>query len=158
MKLATDFTDLLTCFADEGVEFALIGGWALAFYGHARGTDDLDVLVRATPENAARVMRALATFGAPIAQHGVTAALFAAEDYGYRMGVPPNLIEILTTISGVSFDDVMHEHRVVDIEGRSVPVIGRSALLANKRASGRPKDLADVAWLEDHPPESERKR
>jgi hypothetical protein len=153
MKLNADFTDLLTHFSDHQVEFALIGGWALAVYGYARGTDDLDVLVRATPENAERVMRALAAFGAPIAQHHVTASLFATPDYGYRMGVKPNLIEILTTISGVTFDDVMKEHRTVDVEGRKVAVIGRGALLTNKRASGRAKDLADVEWLEAHPAE-----
>lgn len=151
MRLAVDFTDLLTAFADHEVEFALIGGWALAVYGYARGTDDLDVLVRATPANAERVMAALAAFGAPIAQHGVTTPVFASPGYGYRMGVKPNLIEILTTISGVTFDEVMEAHRVIDVDGRAVAVIGRRALLANKRASGRPKDVADVAWLEAHP-------
>jgi hypothetical protein len=128
VKLNADFTDLPTALADHGVEFALIGGWALAVYGHARGTDDLDVLVRATPENAERLMAALAAFGAPTHQHGVTAALFASPGYGYRMGIKPDLIEVLTTISGVTFDEVMEAHRVVTVEGRAVAVIGRRPL------------------------------
>ena len=109
------------------------------------------MLVRATPENAERVMRALAAFGAPLSAHGVTAALFAEPGLGYRVGVKPKLIEVLTTISGVSFDEVMQGARVIDVDGRSVSVIGRRALVANKRASGRAKDLADLEWLEAHP-------
>lgn len=150
LELNADFRDLLLSLCDAKAEFVLIGGWALAFHGHARGTDDLDVLVRATPENAARVFAALAAFGAPIDQHDISEELFASEGYGYRMGIKPNLIEVLTTISGVSFDEAIAGHHIVQMEGRAVPVMGREALLANKRASGRPKDLADVAWLEDN--------
>lgn len=149
--LNPDFRDLLVALADAGAEFVLIGGWALAVHGHARGTDDLDVLVRATPDNAARVLAALQVFGAPIDAHRVTESVFATPGYGYRMGIKPNLIELLTTISGVSFDEAIADHRRVDVDGREVPVMGRAALLLNKRAAGRPKDLADVAWLEAHP-------
>ncbi len=145
-----DFSDFLVALVDHEVEFALIGGWALAVYGHARGTDDLDVIVNPTHENATRVMAALRSFGAPLAQHRVTETLFEAPGYGYRMGVKPNLIELLTTISGVSFGEVMKDHRTIEVEGRRVPVIGRRALEANKRASGRPKDLADLEWLLQH--------
>jgi hypothetical protein len=145
-----DFTDFLVALADHEVDFALIGGWAMAIYGHARGTDDLDVVVRPTVKNATRIMEALRSFGAPLAQHQVTESLFQAPGYGYRMGVKPNLIEVLTTISGVDFDEVMADHRIVDVAGRSVPVIGRRALIANKRAAGRAKDLADLEWLCAH--------
>ena len=149
--LVDDFRDLLIAFADEGVEFVLIGGWALALHGYARGTDDMDVFVRPTRDNARRVYAALATFGAPVAAHGVTEELFAQEGYGYRMGVKPHLIEILTRIDGVAFEEARQGARSFELEGRAVPFIGRSALLRNKRAAARPKDLADVAWLEDHP-------
>ncbi|MFO0553358.1 MAG: hypothetical protein U0271_33550 [Polyangiaceae bacterium] len=142
-----DFSDFLVALVDHEVEFALIGGWALAVYGHVRGTDDLDVIVNPTPQNAARVIAALRSFGAPLAQHRVTEALFEAPGYGYRMGVKPNLIELLTTISGVSFEQVMKDHRTVEVDGRLVPVIGRGAFIDNKRASGRAKDLADLEWL-----------
>lgn len=150
-ELPADFRDLLTCLADEGADFLLIGGYALAVHGYVRATDDLDVLVRPTRANAERVFRALVSFGAPIEAHAVTEGLFAAERYGYRMGIHPNVIELLTTIDGVSFDEAWEGHRVTEIDGREIPVIGRRALLANKRAAGRPQDLADVAWLEQHP-------
>jgi hypothetical protein len=146
-----DFRELLTTFADQGVEFVLIGGWALALHGHGRGTDDLDVLVRPTPENAARVFRALVVFGAPVSAHGVTEGLFAKSGYGYRMGVKPNLIEVLTKIDGIGFDDAIAEGKHFELDGRVIHYIGRQALLKNKRAAGRPKDLADVDWLERHP-------
>lgn len=150
LELSADFRDLLLALADAEAEFVLIGGWALALHGHVRGTDDLDVLVRPTAENAARVFGALRAFGAPIAAHGVTQDLFATEGYGYRMGVKPNLIELLTSIDGVSFDEVWTGRRIIELDGRSIPVIGRRALLRNKRAAGRPKDFADVEWLETH--------
>ena len=147
--LPSDYRDLLVALADAEADFVLIGGYALAAHGYVRATDDLDVLVRPTPDNAARVFAALIAFGAPIPEHGVSAALFAEERYGYRIGVKPILIELLTTIDGVTFDDCLVEHRSFQLEGRTIKVIGRSALLTNKRAAGRPQDLADVAWLEE---------
>lgn len=148
LVLPQDYADLLREFVSGQVEFVLIGGWAVAAHGHGRATDDMDVLVRATPENAARIYAALERFGAPLGAHGVTAGLFAEERYGYRMGLKPLLIEVLTTIDGVTFDEATTDALEVDVGGFSVPVIGRRALLANKRASGRAKDLADVEALE----------
>ncbi|HSC86482.1 MAG TPA: hypothetical protein VLC09_04400 [Polyangiaceae bacterium] len=142
-------------FADEKVEFVVIGGWAMALHGHGRGTDDLDVFIKATAENAARVYRALTSFGAPVAAHGVTAELFTQTGYGYRMGIKPHLIEILTQVDGIDFDEAIEESRTFELEGRAIAFIGRRALLKNKRAAGRPKDLADVDWLERHPPAGE---
>jgi hypothetical protein len=148
--LVEDFRDLLVAFADGAVEFVLIGGWALALHGYARGTDDMDVFVRPTHDNSRRVFAALAAFGAPVAAHGVTAGLFAQQGYGYRMGVKPNLIEVLTSIDGVDFDAVIEGAKTFDLDGRCIPFIGRAALIRNKRAAGRAKDLADLAWLESH--------
>lgn len=148
--LSQDYRDLLVCLADSGADFLLVGGWALALHGHGRGTDDMDVFVRPDPANAERVFRALVAFGAPVAAHGVTAGLFAEAGYGYRIGVRPNVIELLTHIDGVTFDEAFAGHRTFEIERRRIPFIGRAALLTNKRASGRAKDLADVEWLESH--------
>jgi hypothetical protein len=148
LALPQDYADLLREFVAARVEFVLIGGWAVAAHGHGRATDDMDVLVRATPENAARVYAALHRFGAPLAAHGVTQGLFAQERYGYRMGLKPLLIEVLTTIDGVTFDEAARDALDVGVGELRVPVIGLNALLANKRASGRPKDLADVEALE----------
>lgn len=149
--LVEDFRELLTTFADQEVEFVLIGAWAMALHGHGRGTDDLDVLVRPTRENAERVFRALVRFGAPVVAHGVTEGLFAQSGYGYRMGVKPNLIEILTKVDGIEFDEAVADGNVFELDGREIPYIARQALLKNKQAAGRPKDLADVDWLKRHP-------
>lgn len=149
--LPDDFRDFLVSLADERADFVLVGGWAIAVHGRPRATEDLDILVRPTPENAERVYRALVVFGAPVAAHGVQRELFAGEGYGYRFGVKPNLVEILTTISGVDFDAAAADSLTVDVDGRAVPVIGRAALLQNKRAAAREKDLDDVRWLERNP-------
>jgi len=149
LELPEDYQDLLRDFVEAKVDFVLIGGWAVAVHGHGRATDDMDVLVRPTPENAARVYRALQSYGAPLAAHGITEGLFSSPRYGYRMGRKPILIEILTSIDGVSFDEAARDSITVTVDGVRVPVIGRSALLANKRASGRAKDLADVEALEE---------
>jgi len=148
LDLPADYADLLLALLDARAEFVVVGGWAVAVHGHARATDDLDVLVRPTPENAARVYEALQKFGAPVQAHGVTAELFSKERYGYRIGIKPMQIEILTSISGVTFDHASRDSVLVTIEGRAVPFIGRVALLDNKRAAGRHKDLADVEALE----------
>lgn len=150
--LPDDFRDLLIAFADARVAFVVVGGYALAAHGYLRATDDLDILIQPTASNAQRVFAALVAFGAPIEAHGVQPDLFAREGYGYRMGVKPLRIEILTSITGVSFEEAWRDHGRVEVAGRTVPVIGREALLANKRAAGRHKDLADVEWLEGHPP------
>ena len=146
--LPSDYTDLLREFVEGNVEFLLIGGWAVAVHGYGRATDDMDILVRASSENASRVFAALGRFGAPLAAHGVTEGLFSKDGYGYRMGRKPVLIEILTVVSGVTFDEAAAEALTVVVEGMRIPVIGRKALIANKRAAGRPKDLADVEVLE----------
>lgn len=147
LDLNPDYRDLLVAMVDAGAEFVLIGGWAVAVHGYVRGTDDLDILVRPSSDNASRVFQALAAFGAPVAAHSVTPELFAREGYGYRMGVKPNLIEVLTLADGITFDDAITDHLTIEVDGRSVPVIGRAALLQNKRAAGRTKDLADLEGL-----------
>jgi hypothetical protein len=155
IELSTDFSDLLIALADHHVEFILIGGWAVALHGYGRGTDDIDIFVRPDPDNARRVVEALRDFGAPLQAHGITADLFKTPGLGYRMGVRPQLIELLTTIDGVTFDEANHGRRYFEIDSRQIPYIGRSALLKNKRAAGRMKDLADVEWLEKNPESTE---
>jgi hypothetical protein len=148
LRLPPDYADLLRELDAAGAEYVLVGGWAVAVHGHGRATDDLDVFVRATPDNAERVYRALARFGAPLSAHGITPGHFAAPHYGYRVGQKPLLIEILTAIDGVDFDEATREALRVFVDGVGVPVIGRAALLANKRAAGRHKDLADLEALD----------
>jgi len=148
LELFEEFRDVLVELADAGADFAIVGGHAVAFHGHPRATKDLDVLVRASEENAQRVFRALAAFGAPLQAFEVRPEDFATYDGVLQIGVAPRRIDILNRVSGVSFDEVIREGAMFQLEERTVRVIGLSALLANKRASGRPQDIADVDALE----------
>ncbi len=147
-KLPDDFADLLIELCEAKAEFLLVGGWAVVLYGHVRATDDLDVFVRPTITNSERVFAALEAFGAPLRAHAVTPQHFANEGDAYRFGIAPLKVEILTQISGVSFDEALSGSRTFDLDGHAVPYIGKKALVANKRAAGRHKDLADVEELE----------
>jgi hypothetical protein len=146
--LNPDFRDLLLCFAREGVEYVLVGAYALAFHGVPRATGDIDVFVRPTPANAERTWRALSTFGAPLTAAGVKASDFAAPGIVYQIGLPPRRVDILTEISGVSFEEAWESRAMAELEGFPIAFLGRGALIANKRASGRLRDLADIERLE----------
>lgn len=147
-ELNDDFRDLLQCLRDAKAEFVIVGAHALAAHGLPRATGDLDILVNPSAENAARVFGALAAFGAPLSAHGVSPTDFCTPDTVYQIGLPPRRIDILTEISGVTFEQAWKTRLEVELLGASLAFLGRDALLANKRAAGRPKDLADVAALE----------
>lgn len=150
--LHEDFRDLLVLFADAGVEFVIVGAYALAFHGAPRASGDIDLFVRPSLANAQRVFDALARFGAPLESAGVTAGDFAQPGAVYQIGLPPRRIDVLTEISGVTFDEAWTSRVVGEVEGRTVGFIGRAALLKNKEASGRPKDIADAARLRQTKP------
>jgi len=141
-----DFKDLLSEFSEKGVEFLIIGAHALAAHGHVRATKDLDVWVRAAPANAARIIEALRSFGAPIGD--VTAADFSAPGITFQIGVAPVRIDIITEIDGVEFDGAWTRRLLKTIDGLAVGVISFDDLIANKQASGRLQDLADVEALQ----------
>ena len=143
--LAGDFKEFLRLLNSNGVEYLLIGGYAVGIHGHVRATNDLDVWVGTAPENAVRVEGALRQFGFA----GASSDLFLAPNRVVRMGVPPIRIEILTTISGVEFHDCYIERDEVQIEDLTAPVISLARLRQNKAASGRVKDLADLEALAD---------
>jgi hypothetical protein len=145
--LNEDFRDLLVLFADAGVEFLIVGAYALAFHGVPRASGDIDLLVRPSPDNAQRAFDALTRFGAPLASAGVTAAHLARPGMVYQIGLPPRRIDILTQITGVTFDEAWASRTTAEVEGRSVAFISRTALVANKEATGRLKDKADAARL-----------
>lgn len=144
--LNSDYTDMLRAFSECNVKFILVGGYALGALGYPRSTLDIDLWVMASPENAVAVIRALNLFGAPLS--GVSEADFATEGTIFQIGVAPRRIDIVTKIDGVPFTDAYPRAEVVEIEGVSVRVLSLQDLLANKRASGRLKDLADVQLLE----------
>jgi hypothetical protein len=124
----------------------LVGGHAVGLFGRPRATKDFDLWIEASPVNAARVMNALREFGPPLGD--VTEADFAAGGNGFRMGAPPFRIELLTEISGVSFADAWTRKETYDLDGTRCYVISKQDLLTNKRAAGRPQDIADVDVLE----------
>ena len=152
IQLHDDFRDLLIALADAGAEFVVIGGYAVAFHGHVRATKDLDVLVRATVANSERVFRALAAFGAPLQAFEVESSDFATYDGVLQIGVPPYRVDIINRAAGISFDDATSEGATFEVEGRFIPVIGKRALLTNKRAAARAQDIADVEALESLEP------
>lgn len=147
-ELPDDFRDLLVALADAEARFLLVGGYAVAFHGHARATKDLDVLCDPGPQNARRVMRALAAFGAPLNVLGIDRADLEQPGTIVQIGVPPLRIDLLTTADGIEFEDAWNSRASLEIDGRVVGVIGRAELLRNKIASGRHQDLADVEALE----------
>ncbi|MCK6573472.1 nucleotidyltransferase family protein [Myxococcota bacterium] len=147
-RLLEDTRDLLDAFEDAGVAYIVVGAHALAAHGIPRATGDFDVLVRPDRANATRVLAALRHFGAPVEAHGLEVSDFTRPATVYQMGLPPRRIDVLTSVSGVDFDEAWASRIEAEVDGRRLPVLGRAALLKNKRASGRPKDLLDVAALE----------
>jgi hypothetical protein len=147
-SLNEDFRDVLRLFADGDVDFMVVGAYALALHGAPRASGDIDLFVRPSPDNAAKVFAALVQFGAPLGAQGVSVSDFARPGVVYQIGLPPRRIDVLTEISGLSFEEANASRELATLEGRAIPYIGREAFIRNKRASGRPKDLADVSRLE----------
>jgi hypothetical protein len=146
--MTDDWTDLLVALLDAQARFLVVGAHALAVHGVPRGTQDLDVWVDPAPENADRVWTALANFGAPLGSLALSRDDFIRPGTVVQFGVAPHRVDLLTTISGVQdFDSAWSGRREAVVAGRSVPFIGRDALVANKRAAGRLKDLADLEAL-----------
>ena len=141
-----DFSDMLSALNAEGVEYLLVSGHALAAHGFPRATRDIDLWLHPTAANAARALRALARFGAPCGD--LTSGDLARKGTIFQIGVAPNRIDLLTMIDGVEFEDAWSGRTETRIGSLRVPVIGRDALVRNKRASGRPQDVADAARLE----------
>lgn len=144
---APDFVDMLRALAETGAEFLVVGAHAMAVHGVPRATGDLDVLVRPSADNAVRVLAALRSFGAPVDSHGVSEADLATPDTVYQIGLPPNRIDLMTSISGLDFDEAWRSRELVEVEGIPIPFLGRDALVKNKRATGRAKDELDLALL-----------
>jgi hypothetical protein len=142
-----DTRDLLVAFEQAQVEYVIVGAHALAAHGLPRATTDFDVLVRPSQDNAERVMQALIAFGAPVRAHSVSTEDFVVPGTVYQIGLPPRRIDVLTRISGVDFDDAWRSRLTVTVDGLRLPVLGRDALIKNKIASGRKKDLLDVEAL-----------
>jgi hypothetical protein len=143
--LNQNFSDMLSAFSEAGVEYLLVGAYAMAAHGCPRATGDIDLWVRPDEDNAGRVWAALEQFGAPLSK--VSISDFFTVDVVYQLGAPPQRIDILTSISGVEFAEAWPERFSVQIDGLTIPVIGIRHLHANKLASGRAKDQLDAQIL-----------
>lgn len=145
MKLHKDLREFVESLISNGVEFVVVGGHAVAYHGHPRYTGDVDFLVRPTPENARRVLRAIDGFG--FGSLDLKEQDFVRLGSVVQLGRPPNRIDLLTEISGVDFDAAWAGREAVKLDGLEVAILGLRELLANKKASGRAKDLADLEAL-----------
>lgn len=145
--LPPDFREFLALLNSEGVEYLVVGGYAVCHYGFPRPTGDLDVWIATDLPNAQRVKAALVKFG--FAHDPARAEDLTTPNRIFRMGVPPVRIEVLTAVSGVTFKDCFGRCSRVVWDGIPVNVIARSDLLINKRAAGRHKDLSDIERLSE---------
>ncbi|MCA0377112.1 MAG: nucleotidyltransferase [Gemmatimonadetes bacterium] len=140
-----DFLDLIHELNAHAVDYLLVGGYAVGLYGHVRATSDIDFFYRATSDNVDRLLHALVAFGAP--HEVVDREQLVRPDAVTQFGEPPMRIDLLAGISGVSFDEAQADAVQLAVAGETLPVIGLAALRANKRASGRKKDLDDLERL-----------
>jgi hypothetical protein len=145
IKLPEDFKEFLKLLTSHQVEYLLIGGFAVTYYGYPRATNDMDVWVAVHPDNATRLVEAMREFGFTVPE--LTPELFLQEQKIIRMGFPPVRIEILTSISGVKFTDCYAHRNMQNIDGIVVSLISLEHLKENKRASARFKDLDDLENL-----------
>jgi len=140
-----DFLDLLRALSAAEAQFLIVGAYAVSLHARPRATGDIDVWVDATSENASRVFQALRAFGAPLSE--LSEADLATPGIVFQIGVPPRRIDILTSLTGITFAEAWPGRVTTRIEGIECPFIGREALVRNKRALGRPRDLADLELL-----------
>lgn len=143
--MTKDFEELFACLTHRNVRALVVGGYAVAFHGQPRFTKDIDVFVEPSPENAERLLAALADFG--FGSLGLTAADFASPGKIIQLGVAPNRVDLLTTIDGVTFEDAWRGRVQGHYGSQVVDYIGRAELIRNKQASGRPQDLIDIEGL-----------
>ena len=146
LNLLPDFKEFLRLLNSNGVEYLLIGGYAVGYYGYARATTDIDVWVAMHQDNADRIVLTLREYGFDVPE--LSPALFLKDNAIVRMGVPPFRIELLTRISGVSFDEAYQDRVSGTLDGVEVTIISKQYLKLNKRASGRKKDLVDLEHLD----------
>jgi hypothetical protein len=144
--LNDDYKDMLRALSGEKVEFLLVGAYAMAAHGHVRATGDMDIWVMPSPENAQAVLRAPGHFGTPL--FDLTAEDLQKEGTVFQIGVAPRRVDILTAATGLRFQDAFARSICADIDGIEVHILSREDLIANKRATGRTKDLGDAEALE----------
>ena len=144
--LNRDFKEFIQSLSDNGVRYLVIGGYAVALHGYPRYTKDIDIWIEMSPENAARMVKALEQFG--FASLGLQEADFLVPHQMIQLGYPPSRIDLISTPAGVDFESCYASRVEVEIEGVTVHFIDLENLRLNKRATGRLQDLADLEHLE----------
>ena len=145
MDVQPDFRDMLASLNKHGVEYVIVGSYALAHHGAPRNTGDIDLYIRPSKKNAERLVKVLHDFG--FASLGLTQADFIEPDQVIQLGRPPVRIDFLTSISGVTWEEAVRGQSAGLYGDVPVSFLGRAQLTANKRAAGRKKDLADLEAL-----------
>ena len=145
--MSPDFLDIIRALSDAEARFIIVGAYAVNVYVDPRATGDLDIWVEPSAENAPRVFAALKDFGAPLAD--VSQSDFSKPGVTFQIGLPPLRIDILTEISGVTFAEAWDDRAIHPFGPTEVPFLGKQTLIRNKRATARPKDIADLKALEN---------
>jgi len=145
MEVQPDFRELLGLFNAYNVEYVIVGGYALAFHGAPRFTGDLDIFVRPTAQNARRILAALEDLG--FGSLNLSAEDFSTQDRVVQLGVPPVRVDLITSLSGVSWEECWAGRQAGAYGDVAVAFVGRTQFIANKRAMGRQRDLADLEAL-----------
>ncbi len=141
-----DFAEILQELSAAEADFLIVGAYAMAAHDQPRATGDIDIWIRPTSTNAQRVWSALVRFGAPLTELSV--ADLSNPGVVFQIGLPPSRIDILTAISGVTFEEAWPNRLTVEHDSMRYHVIGKEDLIRNKRAAARPKDLVDADVLE----------
>lgn len=152
----SDLIDILSVFNLYKVEYLIVGGYAVIFHSEPRYTKDLDLLVRASQDNARRVFQALRAFGAPLS--GLTEKDFEQEGSWYQMGAPPVRVDILMAIDGVKFEDAWGRRVETTLGNVRALFISKEDLIVAKKAAGRPQDLIDVEALTMTPSSTKKRK
>lgn len=149
MELGPDLSAFVASLIDNEVEFMIVGGYAVGAHGQPRATGDLDAWVLVSEENSRRIIETIRDFG--FESLSLRPEDFQNPDMVVQLGYPPNRIDILTAIDGVTFEEAWPNRVLMPLAGHQVAFIGRADLIANKLASGRPRDIADAAALKEAP-------
>jgi hypothetical protein len=141
-----DFLDIIRALLNAKVRFIIVGAYAVNLYVDPRATGDLDIWVEPALDNAPRVISALNEFGAPLTE--VSEKDFASAGITFQIGLPPRRIDLLTSVSGLEFAEAWADRQEFAFGPFAVPFLSKAAVIKNKRATGRPKDIADLDALD----------
>lgn len=147
MRLQKDLREFIELLNSKQVDYVIVGAHALAYHGYPRYTADLDILIRVSESNARKLQEVITAFG--FEDTGLRAQDFLSENQVIQLGVSPNRIDIVTALTGVAFDDAWTDRVETELDGIPIHMLSRECLIRNKKALGRPKDIADLDFLEE---------